>query len=53
MRAALDGWIEETGDKGALKRSSKSLVEVVERIPSHWLKSPEFRDFFDEIQPAP
>jgi len=52
MRAALDGWIEETGDKGAIKRSSKSLVEVVERIPPHWLKSPEFRDFFDEIQPA-
>ena len=53
MRGALAGWIEETGDKGAFKRSSKSLVEVVQRIPPHWLKSPEFRDFIDEIQSAP
>ena len=53
MRGALAGWIEETDDKGAFKRSSKSLVEVVQRIPPHWLKSPEFRDFIDEIQPAP
>ena len=53
MRVALAGWIEETGDKGAIKRSSKSLVEAVGRIPPHWLKSPEFLDFFDEIQPAP
>ena len=53
MRGALAGWVEETDDKGAFKRSSKSLVEVVQRIPPHWLKSPEFRDFIDEIQPAP
>ena len=52
MRAALAGWIEETGDKGAIKRSSKSLVEAVGRIPTHWLKSPEFIDFIDETQTA-
>ena len=47
MRNALDGWIEDTGDRGAFKRSLESLLEVVQRTPSHWLKSPEFKNIQD------
>ena len=47
MRNALDGWIEDTGDRGASKRSLKSLLEVVQRTPNHWLKSPEFKNLQD------
>ena len=47
MRNALDGWIEDTGDRGAFKRSLESLLEVVQRTPPHWLKSPEFKNIQD------
>jgi len=47
MRNALDGWIEDTGDRGASKRKLKSLLEVVQRMPPHWLKSPEFKNIQD------
>jgi hypothetical protein len=47
MRNALDGWIEDTGDRGVFKRSLESLLEVVQRTPPHWLKSPEFKNIQD------
>ena len=47
MRNALDGWIEDTGDRGAFNRSLESLLEVVQRTPPHWLKSPEFKNIQD------
>ena len=47
LRNALDAWIVDTGDRGAFKRSFKSLLEVVQRMPPHWLKSPEFKNFQD------
>jgi len=44
MRAALAGWIEDTGDKGQYPRSKESIREVLERYPENWLKGPEFRN---------
>ena len=42
MRDALDGWIEETDDKGQYPRSPAAMKEVADRFPESWLRSPEF-----------
>ena len=44
MRAALAGWIEDTGDKGQYPRSRAAMDEITERFARDWLRSPEFRD---------
>ncbi|MDE0453022.1 MAG: sulfatase [Gammaproteobacteria bacterium] len=44
MRAALEGWIEDTDDKGQYPRSRAALEEVMGRLPRSWLKSPEFAE---------
>ena len=38
MRNALDGWIEDAGDRGASERTMKSLLEVARATPTQWLK---------------
>ena len=42
MRAQLEGWIEETDDKGQHPRSEAAMNEILGRFPKSWLKSPEF-----------
>ena len=44
MRDALDGWIEDTDDKGQYPRSQAAMDEITERYPKDWLRSPEFAD---------
>ena len=42
MRAQLEGWIDETDDKGQYPRSEAAMNEILGRFPKSWLKSPEF-----------
>lgn len=42
MRTQLEGWIEETDDKGQYPRSEAAMDEIRGRYPESWLKSPEF-----------
>ncbi len=42
MRAALQGWIADTDDKGQYPRSQAAMDEITGRYPLNWLRSPEF-----------
>ena len=47
MRQQLDGWIEDTDDKGQYPRSKAAMDEIIGRFPKSWLRSPEFVDVED------
>jgi arylsulfatase A-like enzyme len=47
MRAALEGWIEDTDDKGQYPRSQAAMDEIIGRYPVSWLRSPEFAGLDD------
>ncbi len=42
MQNQLSAWIAETDDKGQYPRSQAAWDEIIDRIPSSWLRSPDF-----------